>query len=89
MGVISGQCGGAVFPFLHGDWVCLPPPRPRMRAQYCTRLGDLTRVVRMLPLTGTTSAEHMAADLRASEVELTYEDAQSIEHLLVSSTPWF
>ena len=35
------------------------------------------------PLTGTTSAEHMAADLAAREVPLTEEDARAIDAMLV------
>jgi diketogulonate reductase-like aldo/keto reductase len=35
------------------------------------------------PLTGTTSAEHMAADLSAREVPLTEEDAQTIDAMLI------
>ena len=34
-------------------------------------------------LTGTTSAEHMAADLRALEVPLTEEDARRIDAMLL------
>ena len=35
------------------------------------------------PLTGTTSAEHMAADLRAREVPLTEDDARLIDAMLL------
>jgi aryl-alcohol dehydrogenase-like predicted oxidoreductase len=37
----------------------------------------------MIPLTGTTSAEHMRDDLSAIDIELSAEERQSIESVAV------
>ena len=65
-------------------------PDPTLRSSViilCRRLQVLffrfVMGIGICPLTGTTSVEHMAADLRAREVPLTEEDARRIDAMLL------